>query len=245
MIGHKKSALHEDNLFSYHDSDQQIAEYLRASPDFFARNPDLLLEIEVPHHQRGAVSLVERRLAMHREECGELRNRLEEIVDVAHQNDNLAELLHYFSMGLISANSLGDVLRFTQSTLSSRLDCEEMRVLLFENELLEACLHDAPASVRLADSGFAQKAAGLHTRRPVYCGYMTAPRLRQFFPGTLLDVRSASVIRLSHTSPTASVDIGYLALASENRSRFAPHMGTEFLGRFGALLSARLAVFYD
>ena len=74
---------------------------------------------------------------------------------------------------------------------------------------------------------------------------MTAPRLRQFFPRTVLDVRSASVIRLSHKSPTSSVDIGYLALASENRSRFAPHMGTEFLQRFGSLLSARLAVFYD
>ena len=245
MIGHKKSTLHEDNLFDYHDSDQQIAEYLRASPDFFARNPELLLEIEVPHHERGAVSLVERRLSMHREQSSDLRERLEEIVDVAHQNDNLAELLHYFSVGLISASSLGDVLRFTQSTLSSRLDCEEMRVLLFENELLEACLYDAPASVRLADSGFARSAATLHTRRPVYCGYMTAPRLEQFFPGTLLDVRSASVIRLTHTTPTSTVDIGYLALASENRSRFAPHMGTEFLGRFGSLLSARLAVFYD
>jgi len=152
MIGHKKSALHEDNLFSYHDSDQQIAEYLRASPDFFARNPDLLLEIEVPHHQRGAVSLVERRLAMHREECGELRNRLEEIVDVAHQNDNLAELLHYFSMGLISANSLGDVLRFTQSTLSSRLDCEEMRVLLFENELSSRFAYTPSGILWLHDS---------------------------------------------------------------------------------------------
>lgn len=245
MIGHKKRALQEDNLFTYHDSDQQIAEYLRASPDFFARNPELLLEIEVPHHERGAVSLVERRLSMHREQCSELRERLEEIVDVAHQNDNLAELLHYFSMGLISANSLGDVLRFTQSTLSSRLDCEEMRVVLFENDLLEACLHDAPASVRLADSGFARSVASLHTRRPVYCGHMTAPRVRQFFPGTVLDIRSASVIRLSHTTATTSVDIGYLALASENRSRFAPHMGTEFLARFGSLLSARLAVFYD
>jgi len=33
-------------------------------------------------------------------------------------------------------------------------------------------------------------------------------------------------------------------LASDNKERFAPHMGTDFLSRFGALLSARLAVFY-
>lgn len=245
MIGHKKRALREENLFNFHDSDRQIADYLRSSPDFFARNPDLLLEIEVPHHERGAVSLVERRLSMHREQCTELRERLDEIVDVAHQNDNLAELLHHYSMGLITASSLGDVLRFTQSTLSSRLDCEEMRVVLFENDLLEDCLHDAPASVRLADEHFARDVAALHARRSVYCGYMSTPRVRQFFPGTLLDVNSASVIQLSHTNPASTVEIGYLALASENRSRFAPHMGTEFLARFGSLLSARLAVFYD
>ena len=54
-----------------------------------------------------------------------------------------------------------------------------------------------------------------------------------------------AIIRLSRSVARQTIEMGYIALASENRKRFAPHMATDFLQRFGALLSARLAVFYD
>ena len=245
MISNKKQALVEDQHYNYPDQDHAVAEFLRSSPEFFARNPDLLLEIEVPHYPRGAVSLVEKRLSLHRDQYNELRGRLSEIVDVAHQNDHLAELLHDYSIALMSADSIGDVFEITQKTLSNQLGCEEIRAIILGNEVTEACLQNAPSYVSIQDSSFARALRELHSRRPVYCGHASAERIEQFFPETPLTVKSMAIIQLNRTVARQNIQIGYIALASENKKRFAPHMGTDFLQRFGALLSARLAVFYD
>ncbi len=245
MISNKKQALVEDHEYNWQEQDMAVAEYLRGSPDFFARNPELLLEIEVPHYQRGAVSLVERRLSLHREQYNDLRDRLSEIVDVAHQNDHLGELLHDYSVALMAADSIVEVLEITQTTLTNQLGCEDVRAILIRNDLIEMCFEDAPSNVTLQDPVFSRSLRELHTRRPVYCGHASAERIEQFFPDTELAVKSVAIIRLSKVAGRQSLEIGYLALGSESKKRFAPHMGTDFLKRFGALLSARLAVFYD
>ncbi|OED39132.1 hypothetical protein AB833_16460 [Chromatiales bacterium (ex Bugula neritina AB1)] len=245
MISNKNRALADHQSYDYQDQDNVVAEYLLQSPDFFSRNPDLLTRIEVPHRERGAVSLVERKLTMHREQCNDLRERLDEIVDVAHQNDHLAELLHEYSIGLISAASLAEVFEFTEKTLTSKLGCEDVRAVVLRNNIVETCMEQAPGFVSLQDVRFARSVRDLHTRRPVYCGHASPERIRLFFANTDLTVLSVAIIQLSQKTGTQTVEMGYLALASESKSRFAPHMGTEFLARFGSLLSARIAVFYD
>ncbi len=246
MISNKNRALIDDRSYEFPDHDVAVAEFLRHSPQFFSRNPELLLELEVPHQERGATSLVERKLSLQREQCNDLRGRLTEIVDVAHQNDHLAELLHDLSIGLISASSLVDVFRFTHDILTSRLGCEDARFIVIRNEIVDACMQDTPDSmVSFRELEFARSLRELHTRRPVYCGHASAHRIQQFFPNSDLQIRSIAVIRLSQIAYSETVEMGYLALASESKKRFAPHMGTEFLNRFGALLSARLAVFYN
>ena len=79
-----------------------------------------------------------------------------------------------------------------------------------------------------------------HSSKLVYCGFATAARTARFFPGSESQINSLAVVNLTHDE-----DIGYLALGSVDKNRFAPHMGTDFLTRFGALLSARLAIFYS
>ena len=112
MISNKQRAFAEKQTYDYLDtigeSDGQVVDYLRSSPDFFARNPELLMEIEVPHYERGAVSLVEKRMALHREQYEDLRERLGEIVEVAHRNDYLADLLHAYSCLLYTSPSPRD-----------------------------------------------------------------------------------------------------------------------------------------
>lgn len=250
MISNKQRALAEKQQFDYHEptgyNDSQVVDYLRSSPDFFARNPHLLMEIEVPHFERGAVSLVEKRMALHREQYDDLRDRLGEIVEVAHQNDHLADLLHDYSIALISADSIGDVLEITRRTLSTRLNCSESQTVLLRNDVIELCLDEALDDVIVAEAGSCASLAELHTRKSVYCGPATPARIAQFFPDSTLDIRSVAIIKLQTVGNEnqSSPQIGYLALASDEKSRFAPHMATDFLRRFGELLSARLAVFY-
>lgn len=250
MISNKQRALAEKQHFDYADQvgeqDGLVVDYLRNSPDFFARNPHLLMEIEVPHYERGAVSLVEKRMALNREQYDDLRDRLGEIVEVAHRNDYLADLLHDYSMALISADSIGDILEITHDTLAARLNCSESRTVLLRNEVVELCLDEVIDDVIVAEAGSYASLAELHVRKTVYCGPATPARIAQFFPETTLDIRSVAIIKLQSSvdENNTAPEIGYLALASDDKSRFAPHMATDFLRRFGELLSARLAVFY-
>jgi len=253
MITTTKAALAaaEEHAF---DSDNYVIDFLRDSPEFFSRNPELLLELEVPHQHRGAVSLVERRLSIQREQFTTLQDQLTEIVDVAHQNDHLSELLHDYSIGLISAGSLADVFTFTRNILQKRLRCELSSAVILRNEAIDICLDGVADYVTLADKELCTSMSDLHSRRSVYCGYPISNRVEQFFPKQRNDIKSIAIIRLANTGTVQSIndteryqgvsEFGYLALASDNKERFAPHMGTDFLSRFGALLSARLAVFY-
>jgi len=237
-----------------YDSDTYVVDYLRDTPDFFSRNPELLLELEVPHQHRGAVSLVERRLSIQREQFNNLQDQVAEIVDVAHQNDHLSELLHDYSVGLISAGSIADVFTFTRTILQKRLRCELSSAVILKNEAVELCLGDVSDYVTLVDNELCESMSDLHNRRSVYCGYPISDRVERFFPQHSNDIKSIAIIQLSNTASVQSInesekfrcvnEYGYLALASDSKERFAPHMGTEFLSRFGALLSARLAVFY-
>ena len=272
MAINTKSASVEEQVF---DADAYVSDFLRESPGFFARNPELLLDIEVPHQQRGAVSLVERQVMVQREQYTDLQQRLTEIVDVAHQNDHLSELLHDYSVGLMSAGSLDEVFSFTETIMLKRLRCEMSSAVLRRNDVVEACLEGLSDYVELVDDKLCDSMGDLHTRRSVYCGYPITNRVEQFFPGCTGSVKSMAIIRLAYAPSVqpingageyagggeyaSSVDyrnaasgkvisrsreFGYLAMASSNRERFAPHMGTDFLSRFGSLLSARLAVFY-
>jgi len=226
--------------FDEHEYDLSVADYLRSSPEFFERNPDLLLQLSLPHQERGSVSLVERRMALQRQEYRELRQQLDEIVEIAQHNDQLSELLHDYAVGLMNATSLQSVFDFTLETLVEKLHCEDCNLYLYRNEVLEICADQVPDFVKLVSADFGLAVKQMHTRRSVYCGYATTERRQRFFPRSELNIQSLAVLRLH-----SERDYGYLALASEKQKRFAPRMGIDFLVRFGALLGSRLAVFFD
>jgi len=48
-------------------TDEAVAEWLRANPDFFRRNNELLSTLRLPHASGAAVSLIERQIEVLRE----------------------------------------------------------------------------------------------------------------------------------------------------------------------------------
>ncbi|MED5248942.1 MAG: DUF484 family protein, partial [Pseudomonadota bacterium] len=65
-------------------SEDEVADFLRACPDFFERHLALLSELVVPHSARGgAVSLLERQVGVLRDQLSIERNRLAALIDKA------------------------------------------------------------------------------------------------------------------------------------------------------------------
>ena len=88
------------------DTEQQLLELLKEYPDILVRNPAILAELEVPHQTGNAVSLIERQVSVLRDKLKAGDRRLRELMEIARDNQRLAESRHR-----LAVNLLGDWLR--------------------------------------------------------------------------------------------------------------------------------------
>src|SRR5437868_8676835 len=81
-----------------------LARFLRANPQFFEQNPDLLESIQVPHPYGGrAIPLAERQTVALREKTRTLEGRLAELLANGTQNDAISEKVHRLAVALVGA----------------------------------------------------------------------------------------------------------------------------------------------
>jgi uncharacterized protein YigA (DUF484 family) len=208
-----------------------IDEYLRHHPDFFTRHLPLLETLRVPHPCRPAVSLIERQLALLREQNAQLRNKLRELVAVARDNDFLAKRIQYLALELIEAGDLNEMLQGVQSTLRDRFNLD-FAVLRLAADSVESTLSGAAELVTAECLAPFEKVLG--SGRP-QCGELGEAQLRLLFPDGAPEIGSAAVV------PLRGADWkGVLAVGSQDPERFYPAMGTLFLSRMGELISHAL-----
>src|SRR5437588_10230969 len=81
-----------------------LARFLRANPQFFDQNPELLESLQVPHPHGGwAIPLAERQTVALREKARVLEGRLGELISNAAQNDAISEKVHRLTVALVGA----------------------------------------------------------------------------------------------------------------------------------------------
>ncbi len=224
-------------MLSYTDDrpewEQHIAAYLLAHPDFFERHLDILQTLRVPHVCGSAVSLLERQMQLMRDQNQQLRQRLQELVQVARENDGLAVRMQNLNLVLIETQALDDLLHRVQNMLRDEFNADFAALKLsltrpqcglserdrLSTAALEAC-HDV-----------------LYRDHP-WCGRPTSQQSRWLFDEAAPEVASAALIPLL----VAEEWRGLLAIGSRDPERFYPGAGTVFLSRIGELVSRALQV---
>ena len=207
-------------------SEEAVESYLRAHPDFFERHVELLGIMRLPHRvDGGAVSLVERQVALLREKNRQLERKLMDLVQVARDNEHLSSRLHRLALALMDADSLDAVLATAQDLLRGEFKADHVVVRLMGAE-------DSP-HVEPADTpGFTLFNEMFETKRPL-CGRLSKEQLAFLFREHEDEIASAVAVPLYTTERS-----GILALGSQEETRFHPGMGTLFLGYLGELVSA-------
>ena len=66
-------------------SEKEVMSFLQQNPDFFDANPHVLADIKLQHVSGKAVSLIERQVAVLREQRKKLKRQLQDLVDIARQ----------------------------------------------------------------------------------------------------------------------------------------------------------------
>ena len=217
------------------DTEQQLVELLKANPDILARNPALLAELEVPHEAGKAVSLIERQVGVLRGKLKTSDDRLRELMNIARDNERLAESRHRLAINLLNAHDLDDVVSIVLDELGNELgaDFAVIRLVTDDEDRLtarpEIFIDNSTAELNLFRTM-------LDNRKPL-CGRCTTEQRNFLFAVDADNVQSAAVIPLA-----AGARLGLLGLGSKDQQRFSKALGTEFLSQIGELVSTALAL---
>ena len=85
-------------------SEDQVVNYLRQNPGFFARQDDLLAEISLPHDSGNAISLLERQVNILRARGTEARQKLNNLLENARNNDQLFDTTQNLVLALLRSS---------------------------------------------------------------------------------------------------------------------------------------------
>jgi len=207
--------------------EKSIIDYLKRHPDFFIHHEEVLTEIQLPHAKPPAVSLVDRQLAVLREENRQLQHRLENLVAIAKKNEQLNGKIQHVLMALSGVTEVEEFLDTLYDTLLSEFDIDAAVIRLFG-------IHN-PGITKRAE--FVEYDAQifdlfeelLEKNKPV-CGRLSSTQAQYLFPEK--KIGSAVLIPLAFPKPQ-----GLLALGSQEISRFHAGMGTDLLHYMGKLIS--------
>ena len=218
---------------------EDVAQYLQDNPQFFEKHVETLTQINLPHPHGGrTISLSERQLLALREKNKELEKKLREMMAFAQENDALQQKVHEFVIALFAVRDLDALQKKIPHLLHDIFAIPHTALHLWQitppsaevQRFADAqehpvCLHRAAHDTA---AWFGERAAQLHS-------YAYLP---------LRALNGAVSRRLAMSSlPGLAADsevIGLLVLASEEKQRFYPEMGTVFLQRIATAVSCAL-----
>ncbi len=204
---------------------EAVAAYLQRHPGFFLDRAELLDTMEIPHAPEGAVSLVRRQITGLRQRNQALEKKLLDLVAIARENEKLATQLHQFSLALIEADTLDDVLAVSRHQLLEAFKADFVKIGLFDEQ--------APDGVHTLSLAEAQTLFGsLIKAKRNFCGSMADEQNAYLFGEHADEVASVAFVPLHTTAP-----LGVLALGSRDIARFHQGMGTLFLEQLGELVT--------
>ena len=213
-----------------------VADYLKGHPDFFERQPLILLSLKLPHRAGGsAISLVERQVSMLRQRNAQLERQFKELVAVAKDNDTLVEKIHQLGLKLMRASSLPARLEQLETSLREDFGAERAVLVLFEGA--------APASAQR--EGFVRRLAPDDTDVKPFATFLRAAkprcgplrdRQKYIFERDADTVSSAALVPLGENAA-----LGFLIIGSHDPDHFHPGKRMDFLARLGDLLAVALS----
>ncbi|HMN21281.1 MAG TPA: DUF484 family protein [Ottowia sp.] len=213
-------------------TEEDIAEFLIQTPDFFERHAELLTAVQLtsPHGGR-AVSLQERQAEMLREKIKLLEHRLMEMMRHGNENMLIADKLLRWARQLFLVARPADLPAVLVAEIRAQFSVPQAALKLWD-------LAEAHAGEPFAQGvGEDVKILASSLAAP-YCGVNSGFEAVQW-----LDEPEAasSLVLLPLRAHADTSAFGLLVLASPDATRYQADMATDFVERIGELASAALS----
>lgn len=199
---------------------EDVAQYLLNNPQFFEEHADALALITLAHPHGGrTISLGERQLFDLRTKNKALEKNLHELIGFAKENDALQHKVHEFTSALFAARDLPTLQEMVSHLLSDIFSVPHVALRLWQLN---------PPSMEVLTFTDTQT-------QPV-CLHQAAHDTASWFGESAVQLHSFAYLPLY----AGSASIGLLVLASEDKQRFYPEMGTVYLQRIAEAVSSAL-----
>jgi len=211
---------------------EEVEAYLRAHPGFFQDHLSLLEVMTVPHPAGVAVSLVARQLDLMREKNHRLHKQLDELVQIARENDVLYQRIHQLTLTLLEAKSVEDVLASLDWGMHQYLQTDFVVVRILEPQQ-ESAISNLFMGTDSPDAAWCEDI--IEGGNPL-CGKPDAKHVSFLFGEDAEVVQSYAVTALRHAGLR-----GIFAIGSRDAHRFHADMGSVFLRQMSEVLAAKLS----
>jgi uncharacterized protein YigA (DUF484 family) len=216
-------------------TEDDIANYLANTPDFFERHAQMLAAVQLtsPHGNR-AVSLQERQAEMLREKIKALEHRIMDMVRHGNENMIIADRLQRWSRNLFLVQS--------GRALPATIAAEIQQQFMVPQVAIKVWDVDGKYGSEPFAEGVTQdaKAFASSLTQP-YCGVNSGFEAVQWLEDPAMAMSVALIPLREGAASEASPAFGMLVLASPDPQRFASGMGTDFLERIADLAAAALS----
>lgn len=213
-------------------TEDDIANYLANTPDFFVRHAELLAAVQLnsPHGHR-AVSLQERQAEMLRDKIKLLEQRIMEMMRNGNDNVILSNKILRWAGSLLQGGDAKQLPQQMADDIEMQFAVPQVGLRLWDVAAAyakEAFAQGVSDDLKLFASSLTEPFCGLNT------GFESVNWLK-----TPAAITSLALIPLRVGPSTPA--FGLLVLASSDAQRFTSGMGTDFLARIGELASAALS----
>jgi len=207
-----------------------VCAFLQANPGFLTEHPGLVAELKVPHACGDAASFLEYQAEVLRDHNRGLRRKIQELVANAKTNEMLSSRLHQLTLKLMGSGDPESVFSVLRHVLRKEFDADAVAIRIFDPPRREDHLN--LPEFALADSASRRALSNiLSSMRPV-CGRINGGQRVVLFGSDDAELCSAAMIPLR----SGRVD-GLVAVASADKDRFRPNMGTDFLRGLGEVVA--------
>ncbi|HMB72148.1 MAG TPA: DUF484 family protein [Gammaproteobacteria bacterium] len=216
-------------------SEAEIAEYLTQHPDFFERHTSLLIRMRLPHAPSGTtISLVERQIALLRQQNDKLQRNLRDLVAVARQNDLIVEKIHRLAIGFLQESSRRARIEQLETSLREDFGAHRAVIVLFD-EVAEVAVRGFVRFAGRDDQALAPFSSFLKAAK-TRCGLLRDRQKQYLFGAEGTSLASAAMVPLGERG-----ERGFLVIGNRDKDHFNPSGRTDFLERLGDLVTTAIA----
>ena len=212
--------------------EDQVVSYLRRNPDFFARQDDLLAEISLPHDSGSAISLLERQVNILRARGTEARQKLNNLLENARNNDQLFDTTQNLVLALLRAADVTEIAEIAQNQLSNHANVDACELIVVEQEGLDV----APTVRTLSSEHLKTEFEDIFRLKSTHCGSLDQKTIDQLFHNDAASIRSTALCPVISNGEVLAI----LALGNQREDTFSANLDTLFLDFIGRVVGAVL-----